>query len=164
MDLRRVAVNFDSFVASLQIGHSEFERQHLEAKLNKREQRSSLRDMRRVFRNLGWTVGIAATLALTILFIPLGNNEKKPERVAASALQASTAFEIDGEAFVALPYSNPELPIGGSRIVQMQVPLSSLAEAGIIVEPLSSDFSAPEHPVLADVLLGLDGQPLGVHV
>jgi hypothetical protein len=46
----------------------------------------------------------------------------------------------------------------------MQVPVSSLADAGIYVEPVGSRMTAPDHAVLANVLLGLDGQPLGVHV
>jgi anti-sigma factor RsiW len=167
LDLRRVAVNFDSFVASLQTEYSEFERRKLEMKLEEGEPKSSLRSlrkMRRAFRNLAWTVGIAATLALAVLFVPRAIDGKRTGRVTTNTVQATTAFEIDGEAFIALPYSNPELPIANTRIVQMQLPLSSLAEAGLVVEPISGAFSAPDRPVLADILLGIDGQPLGVHV
>jgi hypothetical protein len=82
-----------------------------------------------------------------------------------SAVAASTgAFEIDGETFISLPFSNPDLPVNARRIVQMQVPVSSLAEAGIVVEPIANRVAQPDYSVLADVLLGLDGQPLAVHV
>ena len=82
----------------------------------------------------------------------------EPTRVTTAAL------EIEGESFIALPYSNPDLPISSSRIVQMQVPVSSLAEAGVVFGPISNTAAAADRSVLADVLLGLDGQPLGVHV
>jgi len=107
-------------------------------------------------------LGLAASLAFaTLLFLPglrhkQGMNE--PTRVTTAAL------EIEGESFIALPYSNPDLPISSSRIVQMQVPVSSLAEAGVVFGPISNTAAAADRSVLADVLLGLDGQPLGVHV
>jgi hypothetical protein len=50
------------------------------------------------------------------------------------------------------------------HIVEMQVPVASLASAGLFFEPVSNEAGAPERSVLADVLVGLDGQPLGVHV
>jgi hypothetical protein len=71
-------------------------------------------------------------------------------------------FELDGETFVALPDSNPGLPVNSARIVQMEVPVSSLADAGILVEAIAGD--AGDRSVLADVLLGADGEPRGVHV
>jgi hypothetical protein len=46
----------------------------------------------------------------------------------------------------------------------MQIPVSSLAEVGIITEPVTRRAMSSDDAVLADVLLGLDGQPLGVHV
>jgi hypothetical protein len=79
-------------------------------------------------------------------------------------IQSGASFEVDGETFVALPYSNPDLPLTAPHIVRMQVPVASLADAGITFEPVSSEVSSPDRSVLADVLLGIDGQPLGVHV
>ena len=70
---------------------------------------------------------------------------------------------MDGEKFWALPYSNPDLPVT-ARVIQMEVPVASLADAGIVVEPVLSRTSEPDRAVLADILLGLDGQPVGVHV
>jgi hypothetical protein len=72
------------------------------------------------------------------------------------------SFELDGETFIGLPYSNPELPISSSRIVQMEIPVSSLTDAGIVVTPVSDE--PHEGSVLADVLLGADGEPRAVHV
>ena len=46
----------------------------------------------------------------------------------------------------------------------MQVPVSSLADIGIGLERMASEVSNQDRTVLADVLLGADGQPLGVHV
>jgi len=63
-----------------------------------------------------------------------------------------------------LPYSNPDLPASAPRIVQMQVPVSSLANIGISMEPAVNEILNQDRTVLADVLLGADGQPLGVHV
>jgi hypothetical protein len=114
-------------------------------------------------RWLGVGLGLAATLALAILFLPTREHVNSGARASVAARGDST-FEIDGERFQALPYSNPDLPIGQSRIVQMQVPVSALTEAGVMLVPVSDQMAAPDRTVLADILLGMDGQPLGVHV
>jgi len=44
------------------------------------------------------------------------------------------------------------------------VPVSSLADIGLGLEQVASEVSNQDRTVLADVLLGADGQPLGVHV
>jgi hypothetical protein len=44
------------------------------------------------------------------------------------------------------------------------VPVSSLADIGIALEPVANQVLNQDRSVLADVLLGADGQPLGVHV
>jgi anti-sigma factor RsiW len=119
----------------------------------------------RVMRRFGWGMAIAATLAIGILVAPKQRitNVEKPavEQVAAAT---SNAIEVDGETFVALPYSNPDLPSVAPRIVQMQVPVSSLADIGLGLEQMASEVANQDRTVLADVLLGADGQPLGVHV
>ena len=46
----------------------------------------------------------------------------------------------------------------------MQVPVSSLTAAGIVFEPVSIGASSADRTVLADLLIGTDGQPLGVHI
>jgi hypothetical protein len=116
----------------------------------------------RVMRRFGWGMAIAATLALGIIFAP---KQKNPVNESAPTHeQAAGAIEVDGETFIALPYSNPDMPASAPRIVQMQVPVSSLADIGIAMEPVSNVVLNQDRSVLADVLLGADGQPLGVHV
>ncbi len=119
-------------------------------------------------RTLGWWgLAAAAALAVGVLYLPppirLGNGSKTVMPAMREGTSAA-AFEIDGETFVSLPFSNPELPVNARRIVQMQVPVSSLAEAGIVLEPIANRVAQPDESVLADVLLGLDGQPVAVHV
>ncbi len=119
----------------------------------------------RVMRRFGWGMTIAATLAIGIIVAPkqrVTNSEKPVVEQAAAA--TSNAIEVDGETFVALPYSNPDLPSVAPRIVQMQVPVSSLADIGLGLEQVASEVANQDRTVLADVLLGADGQPLGVHV
>jgi anti-sigma factor RsiW len=120
----------------------------------------------RVMRRFGWGMAIAATLAIGIIIAPKPRTlpaERRP--ITEQPLAAvSNAIEVDGETFVALPYSNPDLPTSAPRIVQMQVPVSSLADIGLGLEQVTSEVSNQDRTVLADVLLGADGQPLGVHV
>lgn len=118
----------------------------------------------RILPRLGWGMAMAATLAIGIMLAPQWKQHFVLGHSAAPQGQSSTSFEFDGETFVALPYSNPDLPLMAPHIVQMQVPVSSLADAGIVLEPVSGEVSAADRSVLADVLLGIDGQPLGVHV
>jgi hypothetical protein len=119
----------------------------------------------KVMRRFGWGMAIAATFALGIIIAPKQktgiNNSVTAE---PSSLLASNAIEVDGETFVVLPYSNPDLSASAPRIVQMQVPVSSLTDIGITLEPVANQVSNLDRSVLADVLLGADGQPLGVHV
>jgi hypothetical protein len=116
----------------------------------------------RVLRRFGWGMAIAATLALGIIVAP---RSKSPNgAVSEPAASYSNSLEVDGETFIPLPYSNPDLPMNAPRIVEMQVPLSSLAGIGITLEPISSQVAEQDRSVLADVLVGTDGQPLGVHV
>jgi len=163
-ELRRVSASFDGFLESLQLEYSAAERHALADKLEACEQ--SMVPARRAssFRRMGWSLALAASLGVGIYLYPFSKAPHSTEGAGTLLAQASNAFEIDGETFVALPYSNPELPVNASHIVQMQVPVSSLADAGILLEPIGSRVDAPDGAVLADVLLGLDGQPLGVHV
>ena len=128
----------------------------------RRRSLASLRP-RKTVQRFGWAMGLAATLTLGILIAPHFRQHRSTD-IAAGQSQSASALEVDGETFVRLPYSNPDLPLSSPRVVQMQVPVSSLADAGIVFEPVSTEMSAPDRSVLADVLLGIDGQPLGVHV
>ena len=116
-------------------------------------------------RRFGWGMAIAATLAIGIIVAPKQKVAATRGPAAAQVAPAvSSAIEIDGETFVALPYSNPDLPAAAPRIVQMQVPVSSLADIGIGSDLVANEVLNQDRTVLADVLLGADGQPLGVHV
>jgi len=114
-------------------------------------------------RALGWALALAACLAVIATLAPRPNAPAKPASAALAQVQSGT-FEVDGESFISLPYSNPDLPATAAHIVQMQVPVASLTAAGIIFEPVSNGAASSDRSVLADVLLGMDGQPLGVHV
>jgi hypothetical protein len=118
-----------------------------------------------VLRRFGWGMALAAGLALAVLLAPLTSKSPRTRSVVDTqrALAAvSSAININGETFIALPYSDPALPLNASRIVEMQVPVSALAEAGVAVQP--SWNGSGDGMVSANVLLGIDGQPLGIDV
>ena len=163
-ELRRVSNHFDSFVSSLHPAHSAWERQQLAQALDSIENKTQKTEGHWKVGRTGWGLAVAASLALGILLLPHWRKAENLTPAGTDAVQTASAFEVDGETFIALPYSNPDLPLNSPRIVQMQVPVSSLADAGIYLEPVGTRISAPDRAVLADVLLGLDGQPLGVHV
>ena len=112
---------------------------------------------------LGWIAAVAAMLTVGVLLVPRVLKITKRTQPALSETQV-LHFDIDGETFIALPYSNSDLPVSVPRVVEMQVPVSSLASAGISFEPVTSGAPLADRTVLADVALGGDGQPLGVHV
>lgn len=163
-ELRRVSSSFDEFIDSLRPASDLSERQDLASKLDRNGNTLAPRT-RKPAQRLGWLgLAAAAALAVGVLYLPSSGHRAAGGQTGLTAKEGTNAFEIDGETFISLPFSNPELPINARRIVQMQVPVSSLAEAGIVVEPIASQVAQPDHSVLADVLLGLDGQPLAVHV
>ena len=114
-------------------------------------------------RRFSWAAGLAACLAAGFYFSTT-HRQTATSSPGLSANATVASYDIDGEKFWALPYSNPDLPVNAPRIVEMEVPIASLADAGIFVAPLASRAAAPGDAVLADVLLGIDGQPVGVHV
>jgi anti-sigma factor RsiW len=162
-ELRSLSNRIESTIAAVTPEHSRQERESLARALESREQQIAARPPQKILRRFGWGMAIAATLAVGILFGPQWTHRNKMV-FSTGETQASTTIEVDGETFVALPYSNPDLPLTSPHVVQMQVSASSLTDAGVVFEPISSQVSAPDRLVLADVLLGIDGQPLGVHV
>ena len=141
-------------------------RQNLSALLFNRARVPAGPSPSKILKRFAWGMTIAATLALGIVLSPKINRTahskvESPTAASVSSISVSS-IDIDGESFIALPYSNPDLPLTAPRIVEMQVPVSSLAAAGIFFQP--SPNGAADRTVLANVLLGLDGQPLGVHV
>ncbi|MGA8027489.1 MAG: hypothetical protein WB992_10100 [Bryobacteraceae bacterium] len=163
-ELRAVSGGIESLLASFEVEDDYRQRDYLNQELERRERlRSAPPSAERVLRRFGWGMAIAATLAIATVVIS-HRGPQAPGPAAAAESQTAETFEVDGETFVALPYSNPELPMSAPHIVEMQVPVSSLTDAGVIFEPVSSEVSAQDRSVLADVLLGMDGQPLGVRV
>jgi len=159
--LRHLSASIELAVAAPQLQLSHEQRSRLERQLEDSKLAAPVPNASYVLRRLSWAVAIAAALAFLLMFVPQWKRAVKTGPVAA--VQPS-AFEVDGESFVALPYSNPDLPLNASHVVQMQVPVSSLADAGIVFEPISNEMSSSDRSVLADVLLGIDGRPLGIHV
>lgn len=153
----------ESFVSSISPEFSGAEGDTLLVLL-KTEVRQTTRLSQGVFQRAAWGMAIAASLALGLILAPQFHRPPtKMFKTTADVQQATPVLEVDGETFVPLPYSNPDLPVQ-THIVQMQVPVSSLADAGVHFEPISSEVASSDESVLADVLLGIDGQPLGVHV
>lgn len=160
--LRHLSVSIESAIAETPVAFSKEQRESLERELESREAAALPQRTSPVLHRFSWAMAIAAALAFALMFMPQWKRAAKSPRGVA-AVQPS-AFEVDGERFVRLPYSNPDLPINTSQIVQMQVPVSALADAGIVFEPISNEVASADTSVRADVLLGIDGQPLGVHV
>ncbi len=164
-DLRLISARVESLVTATPAEFSDTQRDLLARELYSRE--SSVpapHAPEKVLRRFGWGMAIAATLAIGIMLAPRAKHPVVSRSAATLEAQSGGSFDVDGETFIALPYSNPDLPMSSPHIVQMQVPVSSLMDAGIMFEPISSQVAAPDRSVLADVLLGIDGQPLGVHV
>jgi anti-sigma factor RsiW len=161
--LRQLSNDIESAVAALPLQASGEQRARLERDLDWTE---TVVRTPRLLPRLAWTaagaMAVAAALAFAVLVAPQW--KRSVESPAPRAAIQPSVFEVDGERFVALPYSNPDLPLNESHVVEMQVPVSSLADAGIVFEPISNEMSAPDRSVLADVLLGMDGRPLGIHV
>jgi anti-sigma factor RsiW len=163
-DLRRTSLLIESGVAATPVGNPLGERESLRQKLQARQAaRRPGQTPERVMWRFGWGMAIAASLALAIVMAPRHKNTAH-QQYSAQSSSFVNAIEVGGETFVPLPYSNPDLPVNESRIVEMQVPVSALNDIGIVLESVSSRESASDRSVLADVLMGTDGQPLGVHV
>ncbi|MGH9609895.1 MAG: anti-sigma factor family protein [Bryobacteraceae bacterium] len=157
--LRTLSVRLGAVVASVEAGTPKGSRESLAAALEPQEQAPAAGG--RPLRAVLWGVAIAAGLVLAAIWIPW-TIERHTASPAPEFVQAANgSIDLDGESFLLLPYSNPDLPISASHIVEMQVPIASLADAGVSVEPVSAAGSGS---VFADILIGLDGQPLGIHV
>jgi anti-sigma factor RsiW len=162
-DLGAVSKSLENFAGSISPQYAHTERDTL-ALLLSTEALASTRPPQNVLQRFGWGMALAASLVLGLILAPHFGPRQLKKSLSAPEVQTSTALlEVDGETFVPLPYSNPDLP-PTTHIVQMQIPVSSLADAGVHFEAISNEVSGSDESVLADVLLGMDGQPLGVHV
>jgi len=170
VQIEDLSLDIQSMVSRVSVAAEDGDRVQLEGAMRKQETLNPVRHApERVMRRFGWGMAIAATLALGIILAPKPKSyspvsAQQATAVPGTAAAVSSAIEVDGETFIALPYSNPDLPVSAPRIVQMQVPVSSLADVGIAVDAVANDLLNQDRSVLADVLLGADGQPMGVHV
>jgi anti-sigma factor RsiW len=162
-DLHDFSMQIETLVQSTPVPPMEGSRQQLQKEIEAKSVRKPvLPHPGQVMRRFGWGMGIAATLAFVVL--TASRHELPPQALdnsspVSSAVQAP--IEVDGEVFVPVPSSNADLSTAAPHIVQMQVPVSSLADLGIVFEPANPEA---DRSVLADVLVGADGQPRGVHV
>jgi anti-sigma factor RsiW len=161
---RRASLAVESGMTAVPVGDPLNDWESLHRKLEARQaaQRPG-QTPERVLWRFGWGMAIAASIALAIVMAPRTKNTTDRQH-SVQAATVGNAIEVGGEVFVPLPYSNPDLPVNESRIIEMQVPVSALSDIGIVLEPVSNRESASDQSVLADVLMGTDGQPLGVHV
>ncbi|MBV9302030.1 MAG: zf-HC2 domain-containing protein [Acidobacteriaceae bacterium] len=157
---RSVSNRLEGLMAGIATQRVYGERESLKKKLDPHQGGLRANTFDKGLRRFGWGMAIAATLAIGITLAPRTNS---PKSEPGGVSQDSGIFEVDGETFVPLPYSNADLPLTAPHILQMRVPASSLASAGITVGPMPSEMGT-DRSVLADVLVGTDGQPLGVHV
>jgi anti-sigma factor RsiW len=162
-DLNGVSKCLESFVGSVSPRFSPTGREVLVEMLNT-QGRPSAPLPQKVLKRFAWGMALAASLALSLMMAPQFSRTRSNAAAGVPQEQQSASLlEVDGETFVPLPYSNPDLPMR-PHIVEMQVPVSSLTDAGVHFEAISNEVSSGDESVLADVLLGIDGQPLGVHV
>src|SRR5580658_2493791 len=87
-------------------------------------------------------------------------------RADLSANRAAVVDDIRAEEgdFIPLPYSEEAVP-GAERIVRVELPLSALVEEGVLsAAAVDSAAVYGDGWVLADVALGLDGQPAGIRL
>ncbi len=115
----------------------------------------------------GAVAAIAASLAFLISLPPvrthlseLWNPAGHAAQTAASQIESEPGLGDAERTFIPLPYSGLQLAEGEEEIVRVHMPVSALANAGII----SAGAYAENSWVDADLLLGLDGQPQGIRL
>jgi hypothetical protein len=162
--LTALSADLESVVTAAWPQDATVRRDALVKELDRREIRCRSTPSSESLLRFSWSLGIAAMLALAVLVLTGRKWGDSPNSSAHATGSSANLIEFDGETFVSLPYSNPDLAMSGPHVVQMEMPASSLTEAGVVFEPVSSQSEISDRSVLADVLLGADGQPLGVHV
>ncbi len=155
----------ETLIRDIPVTTSNAARESLDRKLElQRPRPANAHGFGRALWRFGLGVAAAAALAVAVLLTQRPAQMTRSNPAAVSVSQSIGTIEVDGEAFVPVPYSNSSLPVNAPHIVQMRVPVSSLVAAGVNFEPISSEVARADGSVLADVLLGMDGQPLGVHL
>jgi anti-sigma factor RsiW len=115
----------------------------------------------------GAVAAVAASLAFLLSLPPVRThlsgllNSRATKVQTADARATNLASAEDAERnFIPLPYSGVALAEGEEEIVRVQVPVSALANEGIIPPGAYAENSWVD----ADLLLGLDGQPQGIRL
>ena len=160
--MEEVSKSLECFALGMRLQYSEAERETLVVLLDTEAHVSSQKPQR-VLERFVWGMALAASLAMGVLIAPHLRKTQPSVSANGDGKQSAGLLQVDGETFVPLPYSNPDLPLA-HHIVEMQVAVASLADAGVHFEAISNEVAGNNDSVLADVLLGIDGQPLGVHV
>jgi hypothetical protein len=138
-------------------------REHLAEMMAASASRGQSRGLRS--RLVPWMAAAAALIALVfgagVYFIATHSRSLSP-KVQAGVVQrgAESWVQSTDLPFVQLPYSNPALPLESERIVRVNMRLSDLASTGVV----AMTTPASDAWVQADVLLGMDGEPYGIHL
>lgn len=114
---------------------------------------------------VAWAAAVAAIVALAVgLGIYSATKATLPQAPVLKANAEKSGMErAAGPAdmsFIRLPYSNPALELESEQIVRVNMRLSDLASAGVV----RMTTQGTDAWVEADVLLGMDGEPYGIHV
>jgi hypothetical protein len=124
-------------------------------------------------RRRRWVLPQAAAVAAVACLVVLGSagvfwkaGPWAGKRADLQANRAAVADDIRGDDgdFIPLPYSAEAIP-GSERIVRVELPVSDLVAEGLL-SPAAVDGAAMygDGWVLADVAVGLDGQPAGIRL
>ncbi len=114
----------------------------------------------------GAVAAVAASLAFVLSLPPVRTHLGElvnPSRHTAGTTDSAANQQSTDETernFIPLPYSGVALADGEEEIVRVQMPVSALANEGIIPPGAYAENSWVD----ADLLLGLDGQPQGIRL
>jgi hypothetical protein len=84
----------------------------------------------------------------------------RPRGARRPKARSTNAAEASASGFMRLPYADAAQPMQTAGLVRVRMQLSMLARAGVI----QMSPGAPDAPVEADLLLGIDGQPYAVRL
>lgn len=123
-------------------------------------------------RRWAWPMAGIASAAACLLVLLAGPFWKTPQpHVGTHTNLVGSAHALVGDRpeeegdFIPLPYSMSEAAPGMERIVRVELPASSLVAEGILPSAIvDSSTIAGDQWVVADLALGLDGQPAGIRL
>ncbi len=87
------------------------------------------------------------------------HSHKSASGSAAEHKKEQTTASADSNEFVALPMFDPDIPVGQSRMVRLELPGSALRLVGY---PVNEEVA--ERRVVTDVLLSQDGTPYAIRL